>query len=86
MQIFQLNERYTIVCDALNTRNGFKHEAQLMLDGYEIGDKVKVFYINRTWEKFAYETVIHKLLEKTTRFTDAEKEQFKTELNTKYGY
>ncbi len=86
MQIFIINTKLSIVCCALDTRNGFKHEAQLMKDGREYGNKVKICYLNRTWEKFTYESVLHKAIEATTALTDAEKEQFKKQLNDKHGY
>jgi hypothetical protein len=84
-RIFKINERAEIVCDWVNTRYGFRHDARLFIDGIE-REKAKCCYYNRTWEKFEFETVIHKLLEKTEALTEAEKETFKTELNNKYGY
>jgi hypothetical protein len=63
-QIFKLNNGNIAVCESLNTRNGFKHEATLFNTlGNDI-DTVKVCYLNRTWESFTYETVLNKLLNK----------------------
>lgn len=85
-QIFKVNDHIEIVCEWVNTRYGFRHDARLFINGREHGNKAKCCYYNRTWEKFEYETVIHLLLEKTDALTEPEKEQFKTELNNKYGY
>ena len=60
MQTFKINEYMEIVCDSKKTRNGFKHEATLLLSGIESGE-VKENYLNRTWERFEYDTVIEKL-------------------------
>jgi hypothetical protein len=84
-QIFKVNETTEILCEAQSTRSGFRHLATLFVNGDE-RDKTKCCYINRTWEKFTFESVIHKLLEQTDALTEQEKEQFKTELNNKYGY
>lgn len=84
-QIFKLNDKVEIYCESQNTRSGFRHLATLFINGTE-RDKAKACYINRTWEKFTFETVIHILLEKTDAFTDEEKERFRTDLNNKHGY
>jgi hypothetical protein len=63
MKTFELNEHMRIVCDCVNTRYGFRHDALLYEDGIFI-DKAKVCYYNRTWESFEYETVISNLLHK----------------------
>jgi hypothetical protein len=84
-RIFKVNETTEILCEFVSTRSGFRHDARLFKNGNEY-EKAKVCYVNRTWEKFDFETVIHKLLEKTDALTETEKEQFRTELNNKYGY
>jgi len=84
-QIFKVNDNVEILCEAQDTRSGFRHVATLFKNGNEY-EKTKVCYINRTWEKFTFETVIHKLLEQTDALTDVQKEAFKTQLNNKYGY
>ena len=63
MQIFKLDENYTVVCETKDTRNGFKHEATLLRNNYSVCE-TKICYLNRTWERFTYESVINKLLEK----------------------
>lgn len=64
MKTFRINKNLTIVCDTINTRYGFKHEARLMNDGRRI-DFAKCCYYNRTWESFEYESVIRDLLRKS---------------------
>lgn len=64
MQSFSITKRISIICDTKNTRNGFKHTATLMIDGF-YADQTKVCYLNRTWESYQYETVLRKLITKT---------------------
>jgi hypothetical protein len=73
MTIFEIAERVKIVCEVKNTRNGFKHEATLLIDGQSV-DFQKVCYLNRTWERFTFETVIERLIDKTKELTEEEKE------------
>jgi recombinational DNA repair protein RecT len=63
MQEFKLNDEYSIVCEAQGTRNGFRHVAILFKNGAEI-DRDKVNYLNRTWERWTFETVIKRLIER----------------------
>lgn len=43
------------VCEAADTRNGFKHTAVLYIDGRRAGAHT-CYYLNRTWESYAYQT------------------------------
>lgn len=43
-------------CDAHDTRNGFKHTATMWIDGRRAGSHT-CYYLNRTWESYAYQTV-----------------------------
>ena len=72
MKLFQINKNIAIVCNWHNTRNGFKHTATLLYDGQE-RDEVKICYLNRTWERFEFESVLEKLVEETGSLTDKEK-------------
>jgi len=78
-RIFKVNENIEIVCDSVGTRYGFRHDARLFVNGYE-KEKAKCCYYNRTWERFAFESVVLKLLEQTELLTESEKEQFKSTL------
>jgi len=79
MKIFKLNNKYSVVCEAGNTRNGFKHTATLMRDGENI-DSTKICYLNRTWEAYTYQSVLLQILDKTTMLTDKEKRRFKNKV------
>lgn len=72
MKIFKINDRIEIICDVKKTRNGFKHEATLMINGDE-QEITKINYLNRTWERYAYESVLLKLIDKTQSLSDADK-------------
>lgn len=79
MKIFKLNSTYSIVCDSIGNRSGFKHEATLTRNGEQI-DSTKVQYYNRTWERYEFQTVICNLLVVTTELTDKEKRRFKNKV------
>lgn len=71
MRTFKISEKIEIVCDSKRTRNGFKHEATLLINGQE-QNMVKVCYLNRTWERYEYQTVMEKLINKTTMLNQEE--------------
>jgi len=73
MRIFNLDKQYNIVCNSVNTRSGFKHVATLHRNGYSIANAKKC-YINRTWERFTYESVLIKMI--NNYFKDKEQEQY----------
>ena len=76
METFKINEELEVICAWKKTRNGFKHTASLMKSGRNI-DEVKCNYLNRTWERYTYETVLQKLLGKTNSIlTPKERGQF----------
>jgi hypothetical protein len=61
---------YIIVNQWIKTRNGFKHESSLLIQMDNPNSKkyynetlsTKINYINRTWERFHYESVMKKLI------------------------
>lgn len=75
MKSFKINEEATIICEWKKTRVAFKHEATLLVNGYE-HTKVKICYLNRTWEAYEFESVIEKLLEKSGYLPDDQKKAF----------
>ena len=74
MKIFNLDNTYNIVCDWKNTRNGFKHTANLCKNGFSVY-QTKVCYVNRTWECFEYETILLKVID--NYFENDENEKYK---------
>jgi hypothetical protein len=72
MRAFRFNDKIEVVCESKNTRNGFKHEATLMINGHQV-DKTKVCYLNRTWERFTYATVVSRMIDKATILSTEEK-------------
>lgn len=62
MKTFKINNELEVVCEWKKTRNAFKHEATILRNGREI-DTVKICYLNRTWERYEFESVLHKLCE-----------------------
>ena len=60
-QLFELKDGFTVFCDTIDTRNGFAHVGTLFdSNGMEI-TKTRINYINRTWERYAYETILKEL-------------------------
>jgi len=72
MRNFKITEKINILCEWKNTKNGFKHEATLLINGFE-KDKTKINYLNRTWERFEFESVVKKLINKTEELNEEEK-------------
>jgi hypothetical protein len=62
MELFK-HEDYVFVCDSANTRNGFKHECTIFKGSWQLTDKVKINYINRTWESYRYKSVMQKAVD-----------------------
>ena len=56
-------EEITFVCYTTYTRNGFCHTAHLTGWVYDIND-TKASYMNRTWERFTYESVLKRAIDK----------------------
>lgn len=75
MKVFRLNNTYSIVCERHSRRGGFKHVATLIRNGHEI-DTTKACYLNRTWERYTYQTVLRDMINNTTELTDKEKRRF----------
>lgn len=60
----QQGKRINAICRSEDTRHGFRHLCELQTeDGYTIA-AAKVCYLNRTWEVYCFQTVIHAAIEK----------------------
>lgn len=75
MRIFELDKRFSIVCETEGTRNGFKHTAVLLSNGSSVGKETKICYLNRTWERFTYESVLFQAI--NNFFTEYEAVKYK---------
>lgn len=76
MKKFILSDNIEAICDSKKTRNGFKHTATLLIDGNE-QESVKVNYLNRTWERYEYQSVLEKLVENSKILNETEKTKAK---------
>lgn len=72
MRSFRINEKIKIVCEWHKTRNAFKHTASLLVDGREV-ESTKICYLNRTWERFEYQSVAQKLVSDSKFLSEEEK-------------
>ena len=79
MRIFSLDNEYSVVCNFHKTRNGFKHVATLHRNGFDIGS-TKVCYLNRTWERFEFQSVLEKIV--GMQFDGAEEQKYRDILKT----
>jgi hypothetical protein len=59
-QSFKINDHVTVFCHTEDTRSGFRHLATLFDNGM-IRARAKECYINRTWERYDYQTVLRRL-------------------------
>lgn len=76
IKTFQIDKNIEVVCEAKRTRNGFKHTATLLLNGIE-RDSAKCCYLNRTWERYEFESVLEKLADKATILSESERKKFR---------
>lgn len=82
MNYFRINNELSAVCEWKKTRSAFKHEAVLKRNGY-IVDKKKICYLNRTWERYEFESVLYKLAE-SAELTSEEKELFNEKIKNEF--
>ena len=72
MKLFKINNKISIVAKFEKTRNGFRHRATLLLNGRDVDEKTES-YLNRTWEAYEFQTVLHSLINKTKYLNPVEK-------------
>ena len=82
MNLLRLDPEYTVTTYSESTRNGFRHVAILFRNGYEV-NKATANYLNRTWESYDFQTVLHKLLDKS--FDKDKAKVLKEDLDKKSG-
>lgn len=82
MQVFKVNKNIEIVCESQKTRNGFRHLATLIYHGREI-QTVKCCYLNRTWERYEFQSVLEKLADESS-LLDREKKLFLTKIENQF--
>lgn len=63
MKLFKINKNIEVVCRSEKTRNGFRHLATLLINGREREDG-KCCYLNRTWEKYEFQSVLYDVINK----------------------
>lgn len=73
-RIFTITDKIKIACKTGNTRQGFKHVATLYIDGKKRSTSTAT-YLNRTWERYEFQSVMKQLITKSKDLTDEEKEQ-----------
>ncbi len=64
---------FEVFCQSGSTRHGFKHTVELWQNGYYIAE-AKICYLNRTWERYRYESTIHKAIDAATFSRDKEED------------
>ena len=61
MKFFKLDDTYTVNCEFKKTRMAFKHVAVITENGRPVYE-TKICYQNRTWERYEFESVIHRAI------------------------
>ena len=81
----QKGVKYEVFCYSGDTRNGFKHTVELHKNGYFLAS-AKICYLNRTWERYTYESTIHKVINEKIRLSadKAEDEKLKKALKRQF--
>jgi hypothetical protein len=69
---FKINDKITAIARYEKTRNGFRHIADLYINGV-LKESAKVTYINRTWESYNFQTVLQKLIRESGVLSSDEK-------------
>jgi len=72
MRIFKISKEIEVVCNSENTRSGFRHLASLFIDGKE-QESEKICYLNRTWERYEFQSVLKRLVEKSEVLSEEQK-------------
>lgn len=66
MKIFKITPEIEVICESESTRSGFRHLANLFLNGREIASD-KCTYQNRTWESYEFQSVLRKVIERASK-------------------
>jgi hypothetical protein len=64
MKTFKITEKIKVDCESQKTRSGFRHLATLFIDGRK-NTIAKCCYLNRTWERYEFQSVLSKVIGKT---------------------
>jgi hypothetical protein len=71
MRIFNIDKNISVACISEGTRSGFRHVATAHKNGFEIA-RVRLNYLNRTWERYEFESAINDLAETVAQRGDIE--------------
>lgn len=71
MRLFQYG-KITVHCKSESTRYGFRHIADLFINGCFANSK-KACYYNRTWESYEFESVLVSVVKTCSRLTTRQK-------------
>lgn len=76
---YQVNDtEYMFLCRSRSTRCGFAHDAELHTGSGHIIGKATCHYLNRTWERYTYQSVMIAVIdEKIDAFIRIATRQFK---------
>lgn len=70
-KIFKVDNQIEIWCYARSTKNGFSHRAVMVVKGQK-STEAKCQYLNRTWERYEFESVLDKVLRKDKYYSDSQ--------------
>jgi hypothetical protein len=67
---FRLNDEYEIICEYNSTKSGFNHTCYLLKNNENVGKKARVSYLNRTWERYTFQSAIKKLVKDNNKILE----------------
>ena len=71
----QRGQKYVFICRAESTRTGFRHLCEMQTEnGYTVAAG-KVCYINRRWESYRFQTVLHDVIRRAHLCDDKQENQ-----------
>lgn len=62
MKVYEFGEGFKVICDWKKTRVAFKHVCDVVDKGGNSICSTKICYLNRTWERYEYQSVIHQAI------------------------
>lgn len=87
----QKGEQFIFICEWTATKNGFKHICEIHGEsGYPLASAT-IKYINRTWEKYEYQTAIYHAIDNLKLSNDKQentalKTRLKKQIDNKKHY
>ena len=67
MTTYKINDDLSFICEGFSNSRNWGHIVVAMYKGREVARK-KVFYQNRTWERYTFESAMYLMVDKLDRW------------------